>query len=136
VPGLSGQSVPVTVHDEPGASSRTTKRELELANECVAAAESALATLMPDLAGRLASSPEACGVAMLITGRQLADNIPYYTSQIAGGLVHEALELRWPNWRDGIPLPPSRVCPSCQTELSHGFKRSWQWCPACGNALD
>lgn len=122
-------------HNEPRERTPQSPREIELADECIAAAESALASLLPDLAGQLSSSQEASGVAMSIAYRALDKEIPWHTGQVAGGLVHEAQELRWPNWRDGIPLPPRRACPTCEMEMPGYFKSAWQWCPRCGSSL-
>ena len=131
-----GQSVRVPDVDDSGERRQRTERESELANECIAAAESALATLMPDLADRLGSSREAAGVYLAIIDRMVANEIPSDTSQIAAGLVAQARELRWPNWRDGIPAPPPQTCSSCATEWKFAVKQGFRHCPACGNALD
>ena len=133
---ISGHTVRMGDQDAAEPDHPFTQRMVDLANDCVAAAESALTTLMPDLADQLVSSTEACGVETLISRRSVARDISFNTGQIAGGLAGQAHELRWPHWRDDIPPPPTRTCQSCGTEFGFHLKAEWQWCPACRAALD
>lgn len=128
----------IAPHGSPEDPFSYSKRQVEIANDCIALAESTLATLTPQIATRLQSSREASGAGILVTRRMLAGELPHLTAQIANGLIGQAQDLRWPNWRDGIPerpTPKPKPCPSCDTQMPPNFHASWQWCPACGNAL-
>lgn len=134
----SGQSGSMNLppHGSDDDPFKYSEHEVEIADDCIALAEATLAAHTPGLAARLQSSPEASGAAMLVSRRMLAGELPHDVAQIASGLIGHARDQRWPNWRDGLPeRPPAKSCPSCATEMPGSFKRSWQWCPACGSAL-
>lgn len=112
------------------------ERQVVLADDCIELAEATLAAHAPALAARLESSPEASGVGTLLSRRMLAGELSHNVERIASGLIGQAQDQRWPNWRDGLPKPPTRPpCPSCATQFPMNFKRSWNWCPACGAQL-